>query len=199
MLGSHQTSFCLQQGFDNGSLLSMVEDWFAEGFVDYEPHTCTKEFKLTDRHSFVSEYVKLPGVLTTSLREAFERLHSDRMLNNYLSEVVVLGCLNAVAGSLSDGIDFLDSSESSVELLLEEFMTQAAENGNLGSDEDEIYDALKVKLCTFCMDARKALLQIDLPVIEYIGMPYEVSLISPHGLVLWVQTNVQTVASLIFD
>ena len=194
-----QTNSCLQLDYNNAPLIDASDEWFAKEFVDYEPHLCTNLFKNKDRLSFVSEYVLLPPVITINLKAAFIELCDDKIINNYISEMMIIECLNVTVACLSEGIDFLDISECSLDEILEEFLTNAAENGNLPPDEEAVCVALRDKLCKFGMDSRRAMLAIDLPIIEYIGLPYDAISINVNGIAAFKLRNVQDISSLLYD
>lgn len=192
-------SSSLQPGCDGLPAIEMKELWFPDELESYEHHQCMRQCDLSDRYTFTQQYATLPPNLTVNIRQVFANLHSDKILNGYLSEKMVLGCSDAVAQGLAWGIDFLDSSESCIESILEEFMTEAAESGYLPPDEEGLYVALRDKLWKFCLQMRAAFLALDLPVIEFIGMPYQCVGFSAGGTLVWKLKNIEEISKIIFE
>lgn len=199
MYDFQRKSSSLQLGCDGLLVIDTKEPWFSDELENYEHHQLMRQFDLKDRYAFTQQYSTLAPYLTVNVRAVFKNLHDDKILNEYLSEAMIIGCADAVATGLSWGIDFLDTSESSIESILEAFMIEAAECGYLPPDEEGLYLALRAKLWKFCMQLRSVFIGLDVPVIEFIGMPYQCVAFNASGTMAWKLKNIEEISKIIFE
>ena len=147
-----------------------------------------------------------PENLTISLEGPVRELFRDKMLGNLVSENMILHCIEGVAMSINDRIDYLDCMESSVEACIDALLKEAAENGNLPdsektggvNDDCELKMGLHKLMTDFCLRVRNIMMNQTLPVIEVMGLPYNVEQINNHGVVHLKKKDVDEIVNYIF-
>lgn len=172
---------------------------------DFNQHVDTDFEALNDPLTLTQTLNKFPENVALDLSEPIRSLFADAILRNYISELMVLECIDSVAMGLNEKFAFLDYVECSIEKCIESFLDDAAANGNLppcegvNGDEDlSIKTALHSHLYDFCMRVHAVMMSTPLPTVEWVGMPYKAFKIQPTGLVFFKKQDPEEVRKLIF-
>ncbi len=160
---------------------------------------------LSDAYTFSKVINAFPNKVVVDLSDAIRALFANKILGNYISEIMVVSCIDMVAFSLNEKYDFFDHIYSCVESCVNECLDDAANNGNLpqgeddDSGDDELLNAnLTEHVVKFCINTRDLLMQSNIPSVEWIGMPYEVIEIKPTGNVVFLKRTTDEAIHLVF-
>lgn len=174
---------------------------------NYDLHPNTDHSAMVNAYNLSKSLNSFPTNMVIDLGGPIRELFRNKMLGHLVSEIMMLHCIEGVAMSLNDRIDFLDCMESSVEACVDSLLREAAENGNLPpsettggvEDECELKMALQALMTDFCLRVRNIMMNQALPVIEVMGLPYNVEKINRSGLVLFRKKDVDEVVNYVFS
>lgn len=160
---------------------------------------------LADSYTLSTTMNTFPDKVVIDLSEPIRALYADKVLGNYISQFLLISCLDAVAFSLNQKYDFFDHIGISVEAAVIECLDDAATNGNLPQGEEDesgedivLNENLNEHVMNFCLQVRSALMAQSLPCLEWVGMPYVVLGIKSTGNVTFFKKGTDEILQLVF-
>lgn len=171
------------------------------GGVAYEIGEKPKLIECQDYQSYLELEKNFPKNIVLDMRTQLAYLKQDKCFGHHTGYYLIKAAVDACLFSLPDSLDMLEAMHCHIEAAVDSYVEDATAGGWLPpSDDDslEFTNNLVSVLIDFSVRVVGALINNNLPIVQTIGVPYELEGISPSGLILLVKQDAFRHASM-FD